>query len=350
MNNIIQKLKDADLRGRGGAGFPTFLKWEMVKKSSKKEKYVICNASEGEPGVKKDLYLLENYPEKVIEGMMIAIKYLKAKKAFLYLNSEYYDKLNEKLKFLILNLPIELFKKDHDAGYIGGEESALLNHLEGKRVEPRMKPPFPSENGLWGKATLINNVETFYDVALINREEYKRKRFYTITGDCLNKGVYEFSEDMNIADILKETKNYPNFDFFVQVGGDLSGEILNPSQLEEKKASGSASIHIYSVLKHSPIKLMQDWAYFFKQESCGQCTPCREGTFRLSEILNTEKQNWELVKELLDNLADSSFCALGLSVPIPFFSFVKNVLNTSLGRKFKMNYALRKEICSVLKK
>ena len=172
-NNIIQKLKKAKLTGRGGAGFSTSLKWEMVRQAKGDKKYVVCNASEGEPGVKKDWYLLEKYPEKVIDGMMIAIKYLKADEAFLYLNPDYYEKLKNKLKPLILHLPIKLFKKDHLAGYVGGTETTALNHIEGHKIEPKLRPPFPVTNGLWGMPTLVNNVETFYDVSLINSGKYK---------------------------------------------------------------------------------------------------------------------------------------------------------------------------------
>lgn len=336
------------MTGRGGAGFSTAQKWEMVKKAQGAKKYVVCNASEGEPGVKKDWYLLQNYPEKIIDGMMIAIKYLKAEEAFLYMNPDYYDKLENKFKTLILNLPIKLFKKDHIAGYIGGDETAVLNHIEGHKIEPRNKPPFPTTDGLWNSPTLINNVETFYDISLINSGEYKQKRFYTISGDCLRGGVYEFSENLSLKEILDETNNYPNFDFFVQVGGDASGEVLSPLELN-KKAEGSASIRIYSILKHNPLDLMRAWAEFFQKESCGQCTPCREGTLRLKEILNSEKKDWRIIKELLLNLKDSSLCGLGTSVPFPFFSFVHNVLDKPLGRKFKMEHSERRKICENLK-
>jgi len=346
-NNIIQKLKKSELTGRGGAGFSTVLKWGMVKKARGAKKYVVCNASEGEPGVKKDWYLLEKYPEKIIDGMMIAIKYLKADEAFLYMNPDYYDSLQNKLKPLILNLPIKLFKKDHSAGYVGGTETTVLNHIEGHKIEPRLRPPFPVTKGLWGMPTLVNNVETFYDVSLINSGNYRNMRFYTIDGDCIRAGVYEFSEKISIKEILKKTDNYPDFDFFVQVGGGASGVILNSKQLD-KEVGGSGSIRIYSFLKHNPLELMKAWADFFQKESCGQCVPCREGTFRLDQILNSEKKDWGIIKELLLNLEQSSLCGLGSAVPVPFFSFVKNVLNNPLGRKFKMEYGVRKDICKQL--
>ncbi|MCX6796811.1 MAG: hypothetical protein NTW06_04950, partial [Candidatus Falkowbacteria bacterium] len=211
---------------------------------------------------------------------------------------------------------IELFKKDHSAGYVGGEESTAINHIEGKRIEPRLRPPFIATVGLWNYPTLVNNVETFYDVSLVAADQYEHKRFYTINGDCLNTGVYQFPEDWTIEKILKETKNYPNFEFFVQIGGDASGIILNSKQLKQV-ASGAASITVYSIIKHKPIDLMRKWALFFSEESCGQCTACREGTYRLREALEIANFDWKLVDDLLNNLEETSFCGLGLVVSTP---------------------------------
>jgi len=330
--NIVNKLKKAKLIGRGGAGFPTYLKWEMVENAKNTKKYVVCNASEGEPGILKDGYILENFPEEVINGMKIAIDFLKAEKGILYINSNYYKKFSKNLIKIINKLPIELFKKSNKAGYIGGEETSLLNHIEGKIIEPRLRPPFPTINGLYGCPTLINNVETFYAVSLIDKNEYKNKRFYTINGDCLLTGVYEFLENWTIEKILKQTKNYPNFDFFVQVGGDGSGEILNSKQLK-KQVSGAGSITVYSKIKYKPIDLIKKWINFFKCESCGQCVPCREGTYRLKEILNSPQPDWKKFSDLLKNLDDTAFCALGGAVSIPVNSYIKNVLNSDCNFK-----------------
>jgi NADH:ubiquinone oxidoreductase subunit F (NADH-binding) len=340
MSDIIIKIKQANLLGRGGANFPVAIKWETVKNASgpstssgQAKKYVVCNASEGEPGVAKDYYLLDKYPEEVINGMKIAIEYLSfdnaqdknAVKGYLYLNQEYYKKLKKNLEKLIKGTRIELFKKDHIAGYIGGEESAAINHLEGKRVEPRLRPPFIATIGLWGYPTLVNNVETFYDVSLISSGKYAQKRFYTINGDCLNTGVYELPESWTIEQVLKETKNYPDFDFFVQVGGDASGVVLNKKQLNQP-ASGAASITVYSSIKYKPLDLMRKWALFFSEETCGQCTACREGTYRLREALEIVNVDWKLVDDLLNNLEETSFCGLGSAVPMPFRTYRQNVL------------------------
>jgi len=326
--NIIKKLKKANLKGRGGAGFPTWLKWDMTKKAKGKYKYVVCNAAEGEPGVLKDKYILEHYPKRVIDGMMIAIDFLKAREGIIYINLDYYKIFRKNLEKITKNKPIKLFCKPSSAGYIGGEETSVLNAVEGKRIEPRLRPPFPPQVGLWGMPTLVNNVETFYDVSLIANDEYKHTRFYTIGGDCLWDGVYEFSEDWTIEKILRESKNYPDFDFFVQVGGDASGEVLNSSQLD-RPASGAASITIYSLLKHKPINLLKRWINFFFYHSCGQCTACREGTYRLKEAIYSPHPDINLIYDLVDNLSESSFCGLGGAVPIPIKSYLKNVLKGS---------------------
>ena len=338
--NILNKIRKANLVGRGGGSFPTAVKWEMVREAAGDKKYVICNASEGEPGVKKDGYILKNFGKKVIDGIKIAIDFLatashpnplprgEGVRGYIYINHKYYEKFGGKLKQIIANdkkYKIELFIKPINSGYIGGEETSILNAIEGKKVEPRLRPPFPTTNGLWECPTLINNVETFYNVSLVADDKFKKNRFYTISGDCLNGGVYELSENLTIEKILKETSNYPKFDFFVQIGGDASGEVLNSEQLN-KSASGAGSITIYNAKKYKPEKMIRKWVNFFVNESCGQCTPCREGVYRLNEIINSSDINWKLLEELLNNLDEASFCGLGSVVPVPIRSYRKNVL------------------------
>ncbi len=337
--NIINKIKKANLVGRGGGNFPTAMKWEMVKKAKGNKKYVICNASEGEPGVKKDGYILENFGEKMINGMKIAMDFLLADniknkksksdvKSYIFINHKYYKKLGGKLNKIIASYKkykIELFIKPNGSGYIGGEETSILNAIEGKRIEPRLRPPFPTTNGLWDCPTLVNNVETFYNVSLAVADEYKKDRFYTIGGDCVSAGVYKLPDDWTIEKILKETNNYPKFDFFVQVGGDASGEVLNNKQLN-KPAGGAGSITIYDTKKYKQEEMIGKWISFFVNESCGQCTPCREGVYRLNEIINSPEINWKLLEELLNNLDEASFCGLGNVVPVPIRSYRKNVL------------------------
>lgn len=325
--DILTKLKDSGLTGRGGGCFNTAEKWTMVKQAKGEKKYVICNASEGEPGVKKDRYILDRHAGRVIDGMKIALDYLDANKGIIYLNPNYYFKLKDRLEEIIGDTLIKVFNKPHKSGYCGGEETSALNTIEGKRSEPRLRPPYPLTSGLYGCPTLVNNVETFYAISLIAREEYKKKRFYTLNGDIINDGVYEFSESWTIETVLKETDNWPKFDFFVQVGGDASGEVLNQNQLRQI-VPGSASITVYSTIKYDPITLIKGWIDFFKAESCGKCTPCREGTYRLHEILNNKEPDWEMFNKILDTLNDTAFCGLGCAVPNAVRSYVKNVLNS----------------------
>lgn len=343
MDDILQKIKKAGLSGRSGSGYPVADKWLSVAKTlaSKKEAntccYVVCNGSEGEPGVMKDGYILANHADEVIKGMMSAIHYFsKARKnkpvyveGIIYLNPGYYKKLEKSLKRKIKGKPIKLFRKSHDAGYIGGEETSALNHIEGRRVEPRFRPPYPPVRGLWGSPTLVHNVETYYDISLINDGRYEHKRFYTINGDCLWTGVYEFPTKLTIKEVLEQTHNLPKFEFFVQIGGDACGPILNSDQLDQP-ASGAASITVYSVLKHEPVKLIRSWLNFYIHESCGQCTPCREGIYRLKEIFDAKEIRWVLAGEIMNAQAESSFCGLGCSVPIPIRSFIDNVISNKL--------------------
>ena len=202
--NIITKLKENNLLGRGGASFPTSIKWKTVKKAKAKKKYIICNGAEGEPNLFKDGFILQNYPKEVIEGIKIALKTIDHSSAYIYLRKDYYRKFKRKLEKLIKGLPITLFKKTGD--YLAGEETSVFEAIEGERPEPRIKPPFPSQSGLWGYPTLINNVETFYCVAKIAKGKYKGTCFYSISGDIKNKGVYELPENYSISQILKETK------------------------------------------------------------------------------------------------------------------------------------------------
>lgn len=320
--DIIKKIKQAGLHGRSGSGFPTWLKWEAVEKSKANKKYVICNASEGEPRVFKDRYILEKFPEKVMEGIKIALRTLEADSAYIYINKDYYAAFKEKLTKFAQNLPIELFKKP--GGYLCGEETVLLNIIEGKRPVPRIKPPFPTECGLWGKPTLINNVETFYRVAEIAKGEYKGQRFYSITGATENKGVFELPEAMDIKQILKKTNNLPRFEFFLQAGGGAGGEILLSDELEGP-VKGLGSIIVFDKRKTNPLQLMKEWAYFFLKENCDKCTPCREGIYRLTKILeektapsSLKNQDKKTIKDIFFVLEKTSLCSLG-RIAVPSF-------------------------------
>jgi len=333
--NIIDKIKQAGLIGRGGAGFPTHLKWQAVKDAHSKIKYLVINGAEGEPGVYKDKYILVNHLDELAQGVKLAADCISITKIYFYLNPKYFDEYKKNITSSFnkvgLKGKFELFKKPSKAGYIGGEESTILNIIEGEILEPRLKPPFPTECGLWGQPTLINNIETLYNVSLVNKGKYKNNRFYSVNVNFKNKGVYELSSELTIAEVLKKTGNYPEYKFFVQVGGDAAGEVLNDKQLDQK-VSGAGSITIFDFKKHNPEKLVKFWFDFFADNSCGQCTPCREGTYRLREMFNETKSvakllNNNKLSEIIENLNLTPFCALGSSIPMAISSYLKNVYN-----------------------
>ncbi len=323
--DIIKKIEENELVGRGGACFPVAVKWDTVKQEKSDIKYVVCNATEGEPGTSKDGYILKHYGDRVVDGIKIAMDALKASKGYIYINKDYYKKYNPELRKHFGNYPLNFYIKSTKSGYIGGEETSLLNAIEGGRVEPRLRPPFPPESGLWGKPTLINNVETFYNISLTKSGDCQNSRFYTIGGDCQNKGVYELPNDITQEKILKETDNYPLFNFFVQAGGSASGEILNSKQLR-KPVSGTGAITVYKLNKYKSDKLMLDWLNFFLHHSCGRCTPCREGVFRAVSIIHSPKPDWKLFFEVATVLEQTSLCGLGCVAPLPLKTYIKNVL------------------------
>lgn len=353
--HIITQIKKAGLVGRGGAEFPVYLKWLAVYRAMSsanhvhcqadsrqeiayhlhpdqsprpKVCYVVANGAEGEPGIKKDGYILSEHTEMFLNGLKSALDCLSAKRAYIFLRGDYFENYQDRIlkaaaKIGILK-KLELVKKPAEVGYIGGEESAVLNMIEGRRAEPRLRPPYPTVSGLFGQPTLINNIETFYDVALVANGDYKGERFFTLNGNLRHPGVFPYRANWSIAKILHASDNYPQRPFFVLVGGDASGEVLTEDQLEVRPR-GAGSITVFDLRRHDPRQLMFSWLEFFKNESCGQCVPCREGTLRLFDIAGSARMNWPLFEEILDNLENSSLCALGASLPLPLRSYYKNI-------------------------
>ncbi len=317
MTKIIEKIKEENLLGRSGSMFPVGEKWEMVKKSLGDKKYVICNASEGEIDTFKDYFILKNYLEDVIKGIEIAVSELEADKAFIYLNKKYFPEFAESLS----REGIEVVEKK--GGYIGGEETSVIEAIEGKRPEPRIKPPFPSEKGLWGCPTLVNNVETFYCVAKIYSGEYKRTRFFSIGGDAPNRGVFEFSEDVTVKKLLEETDNIPSFDYFMQIGGGAGGQIILPSETD-RKFDCLGSLIIYNREETDPLVLMKKWAEFLLDENCDKCTPCREGLYRIEEMV--EKRDFQEIEDMFFVMINTSLCPLGRIATNPFKSLLDKII------------------------
>ena len=347
---IIDEIIESGLKGRGGAGFPTGLKWKFAAMSKGAEKYVICNADEGEPGTFKDRDILLKVPEKMFAGMAICGQVIGAKKGFLYLRGEYIfmlPKLNEILeKFHAgikeLGYDFEISIRRGSGAYICGEETALIESMEGKRGEARNKPPFPVVEGFRGKPTVINNVETFVDIAMIQKhgvEHFKKlgtqdsrgSKVFSVSGDTPNPGVYELELGMKLSDFVNEFGDGDTK--AVQVGG-ASGFCV-PRKDFEKTIIGFEGIPTGGSMmlfnsSRSMYNVLHNYLDFFADESCGQCTPCRVGCQQLVKGIKAIK-NGEKNQEYLDvllNLSDSmkitSKCGLGQSVANAFSSIINN--------------------------
>jgi NADH:ubiquinone oxidoreductase subunit F (NADH-binding) len=329
---IISKIQEARLVGRGGAGFPTATKWLAVKNAPDAPKYVICNASEGELGVFKDFYILQNFAEDVIRGMTVAMDFLGTKDAYININANYWKKLSNVLEPVISKYSKKGYKFtvfQEQPSYIGGEETALINAIEGKRVQPWAKPPYPTEAGLYGKPTLIHNVETLFNVAKVADGAFEPKRFYCVAG-ADNRGVFHLPDDWTIEKVLKDTGNWPDFEFFAQIGGSASGLVINMEQTKMQKMTGAGSIEIYKA-SIKPREILLKWFEFYKDESCGKCTPCREGSYQLYTMLKEKPTiHWKDVMSLIDAMGKTSYCALGRSIVLPVKSYITNVLGLDL--------------------
>lgn len=354
--DILFEIKKSKLKGRGGAGFPTSTKWMLVAAAKSDKKYVICNADEGEPGTFKDRVLLLEYPELVIEGMIIAAYTIKSDEGFIYLRGEYQymlkrlnDFLNELRNINALGKDI-LGKKDFNfdikirlgsGAYVCGEETALIESLEGHRGESRNRPPFPVSKGYKGKPTTVNNVETFAAVTRIIEKGGKwfqkygtdistGSKLFSISGDCKKPGVYELPWGKTINEILKlveaeDTKA-------VQIGG-ASGKCYNKSQFDKKisyeDCATGGSIMIFNK-NRDMLKVLENFTEFFNEESCGQCTPCRIGNRKLLEGVRMIKANdytfdyINKLKDLSTTMQVASKCGLGQSSPNSFISILEN--------------------------
>jgi len=343
-DEIIRIVTDSGLRGRGGAGFPTGRKWAACRSCQSDIKYVVCNADEGEPGTFKDRVILTERPELMIEGMAIAGHAVGARHGVIYLRAEYrylQRHLERKIEEARKKFPFEFhLRVQLGAGaYVCGEESALLESMEGKRGEPRLKPPFPVEAGYLGKPTVVNNVETFGLVAQIllqGADAFKKLgtprspgvRILSVSGDVENPGIYEVPWGMTIAEILKLVGARDAE--AVQVGGP-SGTMIRAShggdrELSYEDLATGGSFMVFN--KSRPIfDILSNFMTFFVNESCGNCTPCRAGNVALRELLRRFIRGHAREEDLghLDKWSDivkhGSRCGLGATSP--------NVLTTA---------------------
>ena len=364
-DEVIDVIKESGLRGRGGAGFPTGKKWELTKASEGEQKYVVCNADEGDPGAFMDRSILEGDPHSVLEAMMIAGYAIGANKGYIYVRAEYpiavqrlkiainqardYGILGENIFDTDFSFDIEI--RLGAGAFVCGEETALLESIEGKRGQPRVKPPYPAQSGLWGKPTLINNVETYANIAQIilngakwyssiGTESSKGTKVFALGGNVNNIGLVEVPMGTTLREIIYDIGGgIPNGREFkaAQTGGPSGGcipkeHLDTPIDYESLKEIGSM-MGSGGLIVMDDTKCMVCLAKFYLEftvsESCGKCTPCRIGTKRMLEILerlcNGEGEELDIYKleKLAVNIQKSSICGLGQSAPNPVISTLK---------------------------
>ncbi len=327
--STIDLIKKKGLTGRGGANFPAGQKWEMVFNEPSKEKYVICNADEGEPGTFKDRFIIKNNPEILIEGILIAAYVIKAEKAYIYLRGEY-DYLKPKIQRTIKKVKDKTGSKTDieiilGAGaYICGDETAIIQSIEGKRGHPSHKPPFPTTRGLFNKPTIINNVETLANVPLaVHFKDWDNSlRLHSLSGNVSKPGVYELPLGIKLKELIRlgAPENKIKAVYFGCFGGCMPYDPdtrLHPDNICGKGCM-LGSCTIIAVDEKQPIvDLATNIAKFYEFESCGKCTPCREGTYRILNILENismkdgKMEDLDTLQDLAEVIKETSFCGLG---------------------------------------
>ncbi len=364
-DEVIQPIKDSGLRGRGGAGFPTGLKWEMTKNSKSNKKYVLCNADEGEPGTFKDRLILEGDPYSILEAMTIAGYAIGSDTGYIYIRGEYYESIEriqkaietaEKIGLLGENIlgsdfSFKISVRPGAGAYVVGDETALMESLEGKPGRPRMKPPYPTEHGLFGKPTLINNVETLANIPWIilngaeafrsyGTEDSPGTKVFSLVGNVVNRGVVELEMGTTLKEILygfgggvangKSLK-------MIQTGG-TAGTFVKPDKLDipmsyesikDGISLGSGAILVIDDT-NCAVDLAKKAAKFYMHESCGKCTPCREGTRMIYKILDDiskgkgKTEQLDQIQEISKRIVDTAFCPLGQFINLPLLSIYEN--------------------------
>ncbi|MBP2645925.1 MAG: hndC 2 [Firmicutes bacterium] len=363
--DVVNEVKKSGLRGRGGGGFPTGMKWEFTQKAAGDKKYVVCNADEGDPGAFMDRSVLEGDPHRVIEGMAICGYAIGAEEGYVYVRAEYPLAIKrlriaieqaEELGLLGDNIfnsgfNFRLKIKEGAGAFVCGEETALLASIEGKRGMPRPRPPFPAISGLWGKPTNINNVETLANIpqiivkgaewyAGIGTEKSKGTKVFALTGRINHTGLAEVPMGISMREIIFDIGGgIPGGKKFkaVQIGGPSGGCL--PEELLDLPVDYDSLIAVGAMMGSGGLVVMDettcmvDLAKFFltftQAESCGKCTPCREGTMRMLEILNriTEGNgrdgDIELLEEMSRNIKTTALCGLGQTAPNPVLSTLR---------------------------
>ena len=361
-DDVINEIKESGLRGRGGGGFPTGLKWEFTKKAINKEKYVVCNADEGDPGAFMDRSILEGDPHGILEAMTICGYAVGASKGLIYIRAEYpvaVSRLEKAIStarergYLGNNILGSDFSFDIDiklgaGAFVCGEETALIHSMEGERGEPTTKPPFPAESGYWGKPTNVNNVETFANITkiILNGASWFRSigtpkspgtKVFALAGKVNNVGLVEVPMGttlreviFEIGDGIKKNKKFKA----VQTGGPSGGclteqDLDTPIDFDTLLAKGSMMGSGGMIVMDETdcmVSIAKFYLEFTLDESCGKCTPCRIGNTRLHEILeritngNGKKEDLDLLRELSTTIKDTALCGLGQTSPNPVLS------------------------------
>lgn len=321
---MLKKIIQANLIGRSGSNYPTGIKWQRMYTKHHPEIYVVVNGSEGEPATAKDGFILKNYLSGLLDGVRYAYKiFPQTRKIYIYLRKDYYAKYRASIEDHpeIKGLPIVVFKKP--GGYLCGENTVLLNAIEGKRLEPRRKPPYCSQVGIKAKPTLVNNLETFFRVGEIINGCYKETRFYTISGEVENPGVFDLPLKLTVAELLKATKNRLSENYFVQVGGGAIG-LYHPyyEAYRVLANNGTGSCIVYDSRKTSFKALIYEKLNFLINQNCGKCTPCREGIFRMRQMVKENKVSCFWLRQIASVLSQSSFCGLGTGAGLSLVSLI----------------------------
>ena len=365
-NEMLSEIKESGLRGRGGAGFPTGLKWSFIPRGISPQVYLVCNADEGEPGTFKDRDIMLRNPHMLIEGMVIAARVMGATAGYIYIHGEIMEVANameqalqeaENAKLIgenILNTDFSFPLKNHigHGAYICGEETALLESLEGKKGQPRFKPPFPASYGLYGKPTTVNNVETFACVPAILKnggsafhdmgpQNNGGTKLFSVSGHVQRPGNYEVKMGTPFADLLKMAGGMRDGKKLKAVipGGSsvpvVPGNVMMETNMDyDSVAKAGSMLGAGSVIVMDETVCMARallrLTRFYEDESCGQCTPCREGTGWLRKVVERiengrgEPADLKLLPDVSRQIDGRTICALGAAAATPVISFLKH--------------------------
>ncbi|MBU0698287.1 MAG: SLBB domain-containing protein, partial [Proteobacteria bacterium] len=363
---VLEEVIRSGLRGRGGAWFPTGIKWDMARKATGEEKFVICNADEGDPGAYKDRTIMEGNPFKLFEGIVLAGYAIGSHLGIIYLREEYphtYQFLNKAIDIAkrygllgrnVLGSKFNFTLKVIRGGgsYVCGEETALMDSLEGEVGDPRLRPPFPIERGLWEQPTIVNNVETLANIPLIiehggewyagiGTEKAKGTKIFSVIGKVKQPGLYEVPLGTNLEDVIFKMAGGPlngGQIKAVQVGSPFGSFLtrekldisLDPETLRNIGSMIGSGVIVVLDQETCLVDILLHTLSFFVEESCGKCAPCREGVFRMKEIMTAIYEGRSTMKDLTDlkdlgeMIKDFALCALGGGAPLIILNGIKD--------------------------